>query len=282
MYSVVFETDNGKKFIFGRENGNVFDMDLGKSVSVDIGTSQGFGQIGETVQTQAVGSRLITVKGVIYENISKQRKNIRNICAPFTSGRLIFQNEYEINVYVKDPPSFSIVKNDGRYSMSFFAPYPYFSSIREEKRTIGAIEPMFHFPINYSAPHKFGEKGAARYTNIYNAGDVKIPFSVTIIASGTSTNVTITNLHTLEFLKLNGTLSVGDKVKIYKDKNNILRAELTANGTTSDIISWIDEDSSLFELSVGDNLINADDEEGGNSVEVFLDYKKAVVAVYED
>ena len=50
---------------------------------------------------------------------------------------------------------------------------------------------------------------------------------------------------------------------------------------TSDIISWIDENSELFELEVGDNLISANDDEGGLSLTAKITFSPAVVALYE-
>ena len=79
MYSAKFESDNGLTFVFGANGGNVFDMDLGSGVSVDIGTSQGFSQIGETVETLAVNGRAISVKGVLFKDIDNQKKNMRLI-----------------------------------------------------------------------------------------------------------------------------------------------------------------------------------------------------------
>ena len=49
-----------------------------------------------------------------------------------------------------------------------------------------------------------------------------------------------------------------------------LRAEKTSDGITTDILSWIDEGSTLFEMNVGDNLIAANDDEGGASLEARL------------
>ena len=86
MYRARFESDNGLIFVFGKNGGNVFDMDLGSGVSVDIGTSQGFSQIGETVETLAVNGRPITVTGVLFRDVDNQKKNMRKTFAPFVSG----------------------------------------------------------------------------------------------------------------------------------------------------------------------------------------------------
>lgn len=281
MYNVVFENDNGSKYYFGINGTTVFDMDLGNGVSVDIGASQGFSQVGETMQSRTVSGRTITVKGAVYGNVQERKKTMRNVISPFSCGRLVFESEYYIRVCVKSAPTFSPIKDDGRFTMQFFAPYPFFKSVGEKNVEIGSIKPSFSFPVNYSTPHKFGEKGAARYKNIYNDSDVSIPFSLRLYSSGTSTNPIIANLKTLKTLKLNGTLNAGDFVDIYRNDDNVLQAIMTSDGVQSDVIYWIDEFSDLFELDVGDNLISATDEEGGISLTAKINFNSVVVAVYE-
>lgn len=281
MYSVLFEADNGRKYLFGEGGSTVFDMDLGAGVSVGIGTSQGFSQIGESVESQTVSGKPITVKGVVYGDIPGRKKAMRNALAPFTSGRLVFNSEYYIQVYVKESPTFSVIKGDGRFTMQFYAPFPFFYTMDEKAVYIGAVVPGFRFPVNYSQPHRFGTRAAARYKNIVNDGDVKVPFGLSIHSSGECANVTVTNLSTLAYLKLNGTLNAGESIRIYREDDGVLRAELTTDEGTSDAISWIDEGSTLFELDVGDNLISATDDSGGASLTASFLYREAVAAVYE-
>lgn len=281
MYNVVFENDNGSKYYFGLNGTTAFDMDLGNGVPVNIGTSQGFSQVGETMQSRNVSGRTITVKGVVYGNVQERKRTMRNVISPFSCGKLIFENQYYIRVCVKSAPTFSTVRNDGRFTMQFFAPYPFFKSVNEISEEIGSIKPLFSFPINYANPHKFGEKGEARYKSIYNGSDIGVPFSIHISSYGTSVNPVITNMKTLKKLKINGTLNVGDFIDIYRNDENVLQAVLTSNGVKKDAIFWIDESSELFELDVGDNLILATDENGGSSIMAKITYNPVVVAVYE-
>ena len=282
MYNVIFETDNGQKYVFGKDGETVFDMDLGNGVSVDVGTSQGFSQVGETVESMTVGGRSITVHGAIFGNIQSRKKMMRKTFAPFVWGRLIFESKYYIRVCVKDTPTFSPIKNDGRFTMLLYAPFPFFYSVDDAHFNIGEIVPMFSFPVNYATPHKFGERGVEKYTNVYNGGDIAVPFNVYIETFGTSENPVIVNLDTQEYLKLNGTLKAGDVANIYRDSNNILRVELSSGGELVDILSWVDDGSSLFQLNPGDNIIAFDDDDGGNSLTVKFSFSPAVVAVYED
>lgn len=282
MFEVIFEADNGKKFTFGRGGSNYFGMSIGNGMDVALGTSQGFSQIGETVQTQAVNGRTIDVTGELYGDIAQRKNALRNTCPPLTSGRLVFQKSYFIRVYVKAAPSFSAKRGNGLFKMQFFAPFPYFSSLEEKAYSIGAVTKQFRFPVNYSTPHRFGTRSAAKAVTIPNDGDVPVPFRMDIRATGACSNVKVTNLNTLAFLKITGDLSAGDRVTVYHDQDNALRAELTSGGVTTDILSRVDDDSTLFELAAGNNLLAATDDNGGAGMSVQFTFHTARAALYED
>lgn len=281
MYKVVFENDNGKTFEFGPGGGNWFGMNIGDGMDITLGTSQGFAQVGETVETQAVSGRAIDVTGRFIGDIVAGKNAMRNVCAPLASGQLVFNESHYIRVYVKAAPSFSAVKNNGIFKMQFYAPFPFFSTLEECYKSLGSVTPQFRLPINYATPHRFGTKSTNKYMNVYNSGDVRIPFKAVIQSKGTCTNPVITNLLTLETLKLNGTLSAGEFVTIYRDENNVLRAEKTAGTEVTDVITWVDDESALFELAPGDNLISATDEQDGASLSVGFTYNPAVGVLYE-
>lgn len=281
MYEVIFQNDNGKVFTFGPSGSNWFGMSIGNGLEVDLGRSQGFAQVGETVETKSISGRVIDVGGVFYGDIVGGKNKLRNVCAPLSSGRLICDGKYFIDVHVKSAPTFSSIKNNGRYMMQFYAPRPFFSVLSESLFEIGTVTPQFRFPVNYGHPHRFGARSANRYVNVINPGDVRVPYSLVLSASGVSTNPRITNIETLETLQINGQLTAGQYITIRRDGNNVLRAELTASGQTTDIISWIDEDSTLFELAQGDNLIVATDDESGASLEARITFHAGVAALYE-
>lgn len=281
MYEVIFENDNGKSFVFGPNGGNWFGMNMGDGMEITLGKSQGFAQIGETVETQAVGGRTIDVTGQVYGNIVERKNALRNVCAPLASGKLIFQGTHYIRVYVKAAPSFSAVKQNGIFKMQFYAPFPFFSAFAESFQRIGGITAAFSLPVNYATPHQFGIRDAEKYVNVVNDGDVRIPVKMVLRSEGVSSNPIITNLGTFAYLKINGTLNAGEYITIYRDDNNVLRAEKTSEGETEDVITWIDDESSLFELESGDNLISATDDQAGAALVVSFSFNPAVGALYE-
>lgn len=280
-FEVIFEADNGKTFVFGQNGGNYFGMNIGDGVDVSLGTSQGFSQVGETVENQSVGGRSIDVTGEMFGNITERKNALRAACPPLTAGRLIFQRAYYIRVYVKKAPSFSAKRGNGLFKMQFYAPFPYYRSLDEKLSYVGLITPSFRFPVNYGETHRFGTRSAERYTNVRNDGDVRVPFRLFLQSSGTCTNITVTNLKTFAFLKLNGVLNSGETIQIYRDTENVLRVELTSGDMTTDALSWVDEASALFELEPGDNPISASDDEGGAGLTARFAFSPAVAALYE-
>lgn len=283
MYSISYVSNNGKSYIFGVENKIAFDIDVGNGSDVSFGTTQAFSQIGETVKTQSVGGKTFSIKGVLFGDIPKQKEALRSVFIPFSYGTLTFNGKYNIRVYVKSTPTFSPIANNGKFTMALYAPYPFFFKNGGEFVRLGELEKLFRFPINYGAgTHCFGKTRVGTYINIKNNGNVAVPFSASITNSAISTNVVIQNVVNQEFLKINGVVENGEVIEIYRDDLGVLHATLTKEGVKSDVLSRIDETSTLFDLAVGDNLILATDDEKSQSLQVTINYSEAYTTVYED
>lgn len=281
MYSVTYRSDNGKEILLGKDGGMVCDVNLGDGMSVDMSLMQGFSQIGESVQGKSIGGKTINIKGAIYNSVYAKKQALRDIFAPLSAGYLFFEDKYKIRVHVKATPTFSTKRDDGRFTMQLFAPDPFFYSIDEKSELIGKTEPKFSFPVNYSEPHLFGETSKERSLALNNNGNVPVPYSLELVIMAGSLNPILSNLNTFETLKINGNLEVGDRVHVHRDKNGLLRAELTRGDETIDILSWIDETSNFYALNVGENLIAINDEGGGLGLMARISFSPAVTAVYE-
>lgn len=281
MYNIKFVKDNGDVFLLGKDNNIVFDVDGLSGINIDLGKSQGFSQVGESVDTQSVGGKTLKIKGVIFKDLANTKKAMIKAFSPFISGKLVFEDKYYLYVYVKESPTVAPTKKGGAFMLAVFAPFPFFKEIAESTFYIGTITPSFSFPVNYETPHSFGRKSEARYINVVNDGDLKTAYRIDLTTEATSKNITLTNLNTFEFLKLNGTLNAGEKISVYRDENNQLKAELINGSETTDILSWIDEESTLYELNVGDNLILASDDDGGANLTAQLTFNSVIGGVYE-
>jgi hypothetical protein len=89
-------------------------------------------------------------------------------------------------------------------------------------------------------------------------------------------------METQAFLRLTGEFEAGERIAVYRDENNAIRAENTTGGVTRDILGRLDDESNLFELAVGDNLLAATDDYDGKGMTVRFTFHSARAAMYED
>ena len=280
MLNAIFESNNGKTFNFGIQYKNAFNMDVGQGMNTAIGTSQSFSAVGETVESRTISGRTISVTGVLYGDVPSSKRIMRSILHPLASGKLTINGTHSANVYVLNAPSFSTARDDGRYTMQFFAPFPYFFESEEKAFSLGSWKAHFSFPVTYSStePHSFGIKSGLANVNVYNSGEVEVPYRLLVQANGNVSSINLLNITNGKFLRLDGELDTGDTLEVYRDENGILRAIKTVDGEKLDVLSWISEDSNFYELSIGDNLVSMG---GESAISVFFYFAPAVWGVYE-
>lgn len=283
MYRCKFISENGTVFLLDTTNNISFDADGLSGISVNHTMSQGALQIGESISSKSVGSKILTVKGVIFKNIAETKKQMRKVFAPFATGKLIFNNEYFINVSIKDAPTFSPIATRGNFTMRLLAPYPFFKKMETKTSLIGGVVKKFRFPINYSTPHKFAERSNIRYINIYNDSDVETDFRLSIQTDSVSNNPYVTNLNTFETLKINRTIYQGEKIEVYRNADGVLEVVLIdENGNAENIFADLDEKSDLFVMHVGDNLILSSDDDGDTTLTTYITFNEIVVGVFDE
>lgn len=282
MYKAKFIAYNGNTFVFDTSNFIVFDIDGLSGLAVNNTETQGAGQIGTSVAIQSVGSRNLTVRGVIYNNISNIKSAMRKAFSPFTSGRLIFNDDRYLYVKVAEIPTFSPNAKKGDFILRLLCPYPFWRKIEDDLYTVGEITKSFRFPVNYKTPHRFGTKSAVRQINVINNGDMETDFTLVMTADDTSVNPYIANIDTYEQLKFNYTLHSGEQIKVYRDENGIIRAVLVTGDTETNIMQYLDESSNLFSLHLGDNLILVSDENGGAGINAQISFNSIQVGVFDE
>ena len=113
MYNAKFIAENGSIFTFGADGSNVFDIDGLSGMKMTLTKSQTYSRVGENVSSVSAGGRTLTINGYIYGSIPSVKRDMLRIFRAFTTGRLIFDDKYYINVVVKDTPTVSPKKNDG-------------------------------------------------------------------------------------------------------------------------------------------------------------------------
>lgn len=280
MYEARFENSKGQTFFFGYSHGNIFDIEGLTGQDLNVAMSQGFNQIGETVENISIGSKLLEIKGRILGDATQEKRNMLAVFAPFESGRLIFEDKYFIECSVKYTPLITPEKQDPRFELVLVAPYPYWQKLTAESHTVGGWKPMFSFPVNYGEPHIFGIEATGAFINAYNSGEVEAYYRLEFYAKGEVKNPEVINVRTQEFIRINTTLYNGDKIVIYR-KGGKLIVEKESAGIVEDAFNLLDEDSDLLSMHVGDNILKATASKNDTLLLTTLVFNAAVVGVYE-
>lgn len=249
------------------------------SIAVDVGTSQGFDQIGVTIDTMTVSQRMLGIIGKIDNFSTTQIQAIVSMFAPMTTLRLYFEERHWIDVVVTETPLFTFDLKTVTFAIRFMAPYPYFKSVTENYYRLGGVSGGFTFPVCYAGTHTFGTPHEILFVNCYNAGNTKVDFIAEMMCtSGSFTGVMLRSATNGKFIHISTAFDTGDKVRIFRE-NNILRATKTHMGLTTDVFSDLDEDSNLFYVEIGDNVIRALSDSGNGNLEVAIRFYDTVTGV---
>lgn len=277
-YNARFERDDGKSFYFGYEYGAVFDISPLSELDVTVSTSQGFQQVGTTIENRSIGGVNRKISGVLLGDANDSKRRMLNIFAPFSSGKLIFNDKYYCNAVVKKTPYIATRSKDCEFTLQLYCASPYWLDMAESGYVLGGYTPAFHFPVNYATPHIFGIKNPNAFTNCKNTGDVDTLFAVEFSAESSVSNYGITNVYTLETMRFNDTLEYGERLRAYRIGGRLYVEKETESGTV-DAFETLDESSNLFYIHPGDNIIKPDGDDATNLI-VSVKFNAAYPGVY--
>lgn len=275
MYSARIETDAGKVVRFGYKHGNIFDISPLSGVDVTLGTSQGFQQVGETVETQSVKGITRTIRGTFTGSDPEMAARAMLKALPlFSTGRLIFNDEYFCRIYLKKTP---YVHRDslGKYTfdMMVYCETPYWLDIHSDQYVMGGYTAAFMFPVVYDS-HVFGVRNESAYTNCINSGAMDVPFTARFTTDTETANFGILNINTLEHLTLNTTLGQDESITVSRENGR-----LYVQRGEEDVFAILDENSDLFVLHPGDNVLKMTAESGLEGLRVSISYNAAEIGV---
>lgn len=154
--------------------------------------------------------------------------------------------------------------------LSFIAPDIFFEDVSDFGENLAAIVPRFGFPWRYTKQSgiTFGFRKYSKRTMIMNNGDRPVGIKcIFVSARGSSSGISIKNIRTGEYVKVNVELNQKDKLEI---STIAKKKHITLNGV--DIFPKIDKLSDFFNLEVGENYLEYDAEVGDTNLDVFLYY----------
>ena len=281
MYKARFVSDSGPQFLFAFENGVIFDIDPLSGVNVNLATAQGYGHAGDVVMSRTIGSVTRKISGVFIKENEKKKRDMQAAFAPFSTGRLYFNDLYYCECNVKQTPQF--FKKDTRemFSIQVLCAYPFWKSAEDVHYGLGTYEPAFEFPVNYAEPHMFGIKNPNQFIDVYNDGEETATMTIEFSTLTVTENYGILNIDTGEYIRITDTLNIGDKMRVFW-KNNVLKLQKTASdGSVSDAFTSLDEESTLFTVAPGHNVFLMQAESGLNDLVAFVSFPGTKAGVYD-
>lgn len=249
--------------------------------NVEFQTTQSNREIGEVLQRQNVSPKTLTIKGAISGASEGPRGQMIHVLAPLAKGRLIYNDEYEMEVYVKTSPDIDRQPYGAKFSFSLYAPFPYWRKTDRESTVLVGYQPRFMFPWNISDPNPFyfSETAQVGYVTVTNEGEAPADWTVTFTALSTVKNPYAQDIDTGETVRVLKTLSAGESVTISTEGEELAVTLTAADGTETDGFQYLDIESVPFRLALGDNHIKTDADEGGEGLRASISFRTAYAGV---
>lgn len=272
---IIFEWDHG--FLPEKPNGIDF-------LNIEHSEAQGINQVGSTIQSSNVQSRVVNMSGRIVGDGQLQKKELLlSVVRPDLKGRL-YADDYYLDVKPQTTPTFEAREINASYQFTLLAAYPYWQKDDSSSTELDGIIKRFRLMdengnkqwyINDPNKYKFGEKSFAQFINVINSGQVPVPFTVTFKALDTVVNPKLTDASTNKYLLLNKTLVANEVVTI-----EITHDRTYVNSSVDgECRGALDLGSSFNRLAVGDNVIKPEATSGRTNLRVRLDFASEVVGI---
>lgn len=249
MFDAVFTTSDGQSFAFGYAAGVLWSCDPLGDLPVDLETSQGYQQVGATVESRSISGVTRTITGRILRNADYRKRQLRDIFAPSVTGRLTVAGKYYCDAEVQRCPAISAALRWPTFSFQLYCPNPYWHSVTETLAATIKVTPVFRLPACYTS-HQYGIREQASYIRILNDGLDTQNWKLSLTARGDVVNPGVINPETGESLRFVTTLQDGDELQVYRE-NGQLRVEQVIDGKNYDVFAVLDESSDLWTVYHG-------------------------------
>lgn len=271
-----YVNDNGDVVTFDYDGGYLISKPTGiDTLTVSLSQAKGINQTGATIQSTNVQPRAVTVSGrIVGESQSVKKERLLSIIRPDIVGKL-FADDMYLTVRATATPTIEATPNFARFQFSVLAPYPYWCKDDSVATVLSGIQPLFKFPWNISKTYAFGKIMETKFMNVYNKGQVPVPYTATFTAKGDVVNPKISNATTGKFLLIKKSMVAGERlvVEITHD-----RTYVTSN-IDGDCRGALSLSSNLYELNVGDNVLKPEADEGLTNMQVNIDYSMEIVGI---
>lgn len=224
----------------------------------------------------------ILIRGKDYSEVASLRRDLSSILNPKLGlGELHYRSpggrEYIIPAVGESVPVYPDLEARGelwqRGLVTFMAPNPYWRSPNETAKPLVAYVGNFKLPMTF--PFMLGTSGSK--TTLYNDGDVPAP--VRIEMHGPTTNPQIFNRTTGEYIRINRTIAQGEVMHINTESGRQRITVTDEEGKETSAFGYLDHNSDLFYLELGENIIEHVADAGNRHAEVIVRWDSMFVGV---
>lgn len=271
-----YVNDNGDSVVFDYAGGYLINKPTGiDTLSVSLSQAKGINQTGATIQSTNIQPRPVTITGFFVGDMQTENKEkLISVIRPDLGGKL-YADDFYLNVWPTATPTIEAKPHSARFQLSLLAAYPYWCKDDSVTTVLAGVQNLFKFPWNLSRSYQFGQIMETKFMNVFNSGQVPVPFTATFTAKGDILSPKITNATSGKFLLIKKALVSGERleVKITHDRTHV-----TSN-VDGDCRGALSLSSNLFELGVGDNVLKPEAESGLNNMQVDIDFAIEIVGI---
>lgn len=283
--SFIFESDE-RKVDLSTFNFGIISVDGIESAEFEHYNVANSFYDGCTIYKTRIKQRFITInfEYTKEEDKEEKRQELIKFFNPFSTGNLIvkYGNIERVIEYKVENVSMKInnVNNLLNVIVDLICPNPYWTEPGGTTNNIAYWQGTFEFPLNIDINNKieFGRRNDALIANIENLGDVQCGFVVEFKAQGAVKNPSLLNVLTREFIKINRVMKAGEIITVdtrFNKKKVISKFE----GDETNIVNFIDLDSTFIQLNKGDNYFKYEAEENISNLEIKITHNNWYLGV---
>ena len=271
-----YVNSNGDSVVFDYAGGFLINKPTGiDTLTVSLSQAKGINQTGATIQSTNIQPRPVTITGRLVGDMQQQNKEkLISVVRPDLGGKL-YADDFYLEVWPTATPTIEGSVHNARFQFSLLAAYPYWCKDDSAATVLSGIQKMFKIPWNVAQPYRFGKLMETKFMNVYNNGQVPVPYTATFTARGEVVNPRISNATTGKFILVKKTLVSGEQLVIRITHD---RTYVTSNidGECRGVLSL---SSNLFELDVGDNVLKPEADSGLKNMQVNIDFAIEIVGI---
>lgn len=277
MYTLKVENENGAVLRLSQNESKyqIVKIDGLTSPKANITSTILANMHGEKFKSSRIEMRNIVINVRLKGNVEENRIALYNYFDNGKEVKLYYQNGTRnvfIYGYCENIDSDFFSQNE-EVQISILCLNPFWKNINTTVIDVSQTFDNFEFPFAIEKEGiSFSDYFENREVTIINSGDVETGTKIILTTNSSNVlNPIIYNVHTREFLKLNTSLNVGDKIIINTNKGEKSITKIS-NGIVINEINTLETGSSWLQLNKGSNLFTYQSEENQNSLRVVFEF----------